>query len=119
MSEELIKRVQIAIKKLGIIPEDKFVQFKKRLRNAILIFFQLEDNTEIASRMRDLLKFCEKPDYRLINFFNRASKGLVAIIEQIKPLPDLPNKNDKDKINHFAFEIKKRIISWSHKDGTP
>ena len=111
VNEELIKEVQIAIKKLGIIPEDKFVQFVERLKNAIIIFHELEDNAEIASNMRDLLKLCKKPDYRLINFFSRASERLIEVIEQVSPLPDLPNKDDKDQINDFAFEIRTRIIA--------
>ena len=109
--EELIKEVQIAIKKLGIIPENKLEQFEEKLKNAIHIFLELEENTEIASEMRNLLKLCNKPDYRLINFLSRASEKLIEVIEQVSPLPNLPEIENKDQINDFAFEIKKRIIS--------
>ena len=70
----------------------------------------------VAKELREIDRICRKPNYTLLNVLENISKTTrdllegSNLLEGSKPLPTLPDKEDKAGINAFAQELRQRII---------
>ena len=98
------------------IPNETFDQFLDQVYSAIEIYLDLDEPSMVAKELREINRICQKPNYTLLNILENVStttKGLLEgsnLLEGAKPLPTLPDKEDKAGINAFAQELRQRII---------
>ena len=98
-----------------LIPEDNYNQFLDQVYSAIEIFLDLDEPSMVAKELREINRICQKPNYTLLNILENIStttKGLLEgsnLLEGAKPLPTLPDKEDKAGINALAQDIRQRI----------
>ena len=98
-----------------LIPEDNYNQFLDQVYSAIEIFLDLDEPSMVAKELREINRICQKPNYTLLNILENVStttKGLLEgsnLLEGAKPLPTLPDKEDKAGINALAQDIRQRI----------
>jgi hypothetical protein len=99
----------------GHIPNDTFDQFLDQVYSAIEIYLDLDEPSIVAKELREINRICQKPNYTLLNILENVStttKGLLEgsnLLEGAKPLPTLPDKEDKAGINALAQDIRQRI----------
>ena len=94
----------------GLIPSGNFDQFLDRVYSAIEIYLDLDEPSVIAKELREINRICQKPNYTLMNVIGNASKQTIELLEDMKPLPPLPNPNDDAGIDALALEIRQRIV---------
>ena len=94
-----------------LIPSGNFDQFLDRVHSAIEIYLDLDKPSVIAKELREINRICQKPNYILLNVISNASKQTIDLLEDMKPLPPLPNPNDEAGIDALAKEIRQRIIT--------
>ena len=94
-----------------LIPSGNFDQFLDRVHSAIEIYLDLDKPSVIAKELREINQICQKPNYTLLNVISNASKQTIELMEDMKPLPPLPNPNDEAGIDALAKEIRQRIIT--------
>jgi hypothetical protein len=98
-----------------LIPEDNYNQFLDRVYSATEIYLDLDEPSIVAKELREINRICQKPNYTLLNILENVStttKGLLEgsnLLEGAKPLPTLPDKEDKAGINALAQDIRQRI----------
>ncbi|MDB9833761.1 hypothetical protein OAC59_08355 [Planktomarina temperata] len=98
-----------------LIPEDNYDQFLDKVYSATEIYLDLDEPSIVAKELREINRICQKPNYTLLNILENVStttKGLLEgsnLLEGAKPLPTLPDKEDKDGINALAQDIRQRI----------
>jgi len=98
-----------------LIPGDNYDQFLDQVYSAIEIYLDLDEPSIVAKELREINRICQKPNYTLLNILENVStttKGLLEgsnLLEGAKPLPTLPDKEDKDGINALAQDIRQRI----------
>ena len=100
----------------GLIPNDSFDQFLNQVYSAIEIYLDLDEPSIVAKEIREINRICQKPNYTLLNVLeniNVTTKDLLEgsnLLEESKPLPEMPNAADNAGINAFAQELRQRII---------
>ena len=98
-----------------LIPEDNYDQFLDQVYSATEIYLDLDEPSMVAKELREINRICQKPNYTLLNILENVStttKGLLEgsnLLEGAKPLPTLPDKEDKAGINALAQDIRQRI----------
>ena len=92
------------------IPQDVFNQFCKRVYSSIQIFLELVEPKLIAKELREINQIARKPDYTLLNVIRKASRGTLALLEDMKPLPPMPSADDENKIEKYGRDIRERIV---------
>ena len=98
-----------------LIPEDNYEQFLDKVYSATEIYLDLDEPSIVAKELREINRICQKPNYTLLNILENVStttKGLLEgsnLLEGAKPLPTLPDKEDKAGINALAQDIRQRI----------
>jgi len=92
------------------IPQDAFNQFCNRVYSSAQIFLEIDEPKLIAKELREINQIARKPDYTLLNVIGNASRGTIALIEDLKPLPPMPSASDADAISIYAKEIRERIV---------
>ena len=98
-----------------LIPEDNYEQFLDKVYSATEIYLDLDEPSIVAKELREINRICQKPNYTLLNILENIStttKGLLEgsnLLEGAKPLPTLPDKEDKAGINALAQDIRQRI----------
>ena len=92
------------------ISQDAFDQFCKRVHSSTQIFLEIDEPKLIAKELREINKIAKKPDYTLLNVIGKASRGTIALLEDLKPLPPMPSANDEAGIKAYAKDIRERII---------
>ena len=92
------------------ISQDAFDQFCKRVHSSTQIFLEIDEPKLIAKELREINKIAKKPDYTLLNVIGNASRGTIALLEDLKPLPPMPSANDEAGIKAYAKDIRERII---------
>jgi hypothetical protein len=98
-----------------LIPEDNYEQFLDKVYSATEIYLDLDEPSRVAKELREINRICQKPNYTLLNILENIStttKGLLEgsnLLEGAKPLPTLPDKEDKAGINALAQDIRQRI----------
>ena len=98
-----------------LIPEDNYDQFLDQVYSAIEIYLDLDEPSIVAKELREINRICQKPNYTLLNILENVStttKSLLEgsnLLEGAKPLPTLPDKEDKAGINALAQDIRQRI----------
>ena len=92
------------------ISQDVFDQFCKRVYSSAQIFLEIDEPKLIAKELREINKIAKKPDYTLLNVIGNASRGTIALLEDLKPLPPMPSANDEAGIKAYAKDIRERII---------
>ena len=98
-----------------LIPEDNYEQFLDKVYSATEIYLDLDQPSIVAKELREINRICQKPNYTLLNILENIStttKGLLEgsnLLEGAKPLPTLPDKEDKAGINALAQDIRQRI----------
>jgi len=92
------------------VPQEKFDQFCNRTYSSIQIFLEIDEPKLIAKELREINKIAKKPDYTLLNVIGNASRGTIALLEDLKPLPPMPSANDEAGIKAYAKDIRERII---------
>lgn len=99
-----------------LIPEDNYNQFLDRVYSAIAIYLDLDEPSRVAKELREINRICQNPNYTLLNILENISattKGLLEgsnLLEEAKPLLNLPDKEDKAGINALAQDIREKII---------
>jgi hypothetical protein len=94
----------------ALIPNGHFNQFLDRVYSAIEIYLDLDEPSVVAKELREINRICQKPNYTLLNVISNASKQTIELLENMKPLPPLPNPNDDAGIDALAQEIRQRIV---------
>jgi len=97
------------------IPQDAFNQFCNRVYSSAQIFLEIDEPKLIAKELREINQIAKKPDYTLLNVIGNASRGTIALIEDLKPLPPMPSASDANGISIYAKEIRERIVISGHK----
>ena len=97
------------------IPQDAFNQFCNRVYSSAQIFLEIDEPKLIAKELREINQIARKPDYTLLNVIGNASRGTIALLEDLKPLPPMPSASDADAISIYAKEIRERIVISGHK----
>ena len=97
------------------IPKDAFNQFCNRVYSSAQIFLEIDEPKLIAKELREINQIARKPDYTLLNVIGNASRGTIALIEDLKPLPPMPSASDANGISIYAKEIRERIVISGHK----
>jgi len=97
------------------IPQDAFDQFCNRVYSSAQIFLEIDEPKLIAKELREINQIAKKPDYTLLNVIGNASRGTIALIEDLKPLPPMPSASDANGISIYAKEIRERIVISGHK----
>ena len=97
------------------IPQDAFDQFCNRVYSSAQIFLEIDEPKLIAKELREINQIARKPDYTLLNVIENASRGTIALIEDLKPLPPMPSASDANGISIYAKEIRERIVISGHK----
>jgi len=92
------------------ISQDVFDQFCKRVYSSAQIFLEIDEPKLIAKELREINKIAKKPDYTLLNVIGNASRGTIALLEDLGPLPPMPSANDEAGIKAYAKDIRERII---------
>ena len=92
------------------IPQDAFNQFCNRVYSSAQIFLEIDEPKLIAKELREINQIARKPDYTLLNVIGNASRGTIALIEDLKPLPPMPSASDANGISIYAKEIRERIV---------
>ena len=92
------------------ISQDTFDQFCKRVHSSTQIFLEIDEPKLIAKELREINKIAKKPDYTLLNVIGNASRGTIALLEDLGPLPPMPSANDEAGIKAYAKDIRERII---------
>ena len=92
------------------IPQDAFNQFCNRVYSSAQIFLEIDEPKLIAKELREINQIARKPDYTLLNVIGNASRGTIALIEDLKPLPPMPSAKDEAGIKAYAKDIRERII---------
>ena len=92
------------------ISQDAFDQFCKRVHSSTQIFLEIDESKLIAKELREINKIAKKPDYTLLNVIGNASRGTIALLEDLGPLPPMPSANDEAGIKAYAKDIRERII---------
>ena len=92
------------------ISQDVFDQFCKRVYSSAQIFLELDEPKLIAKQLREINRLARKPNYTLLNVIGNASRGTIALLEDLKPLPPMPSENDEAGIKAYAKDIRERII---------
>jgi hypothetical protein len=92
------------------ISQDVFDQFCKRVHSSTQIFLEIDEPKLIAKELREINKIAKKPDYTLLNVIGNASRGTIALLEDLGPLPPMPSANDEAGIKAYAKDIRERII---------
>ena len=92
------------------ISQDVFDQFCKRVYSSAQIFLEIDEPKLITKELREINKTAKKPDYTLLNVIGNASRGTIALLEDLKPLPPMPSANDEAGIKAYAKDIRERII---------
>ena len=92
------------------ISQDVFDQFCKRVYSSAQIFLELDEPKLIAKQLREINRLARKPNYTLLNVIGNASRGTIALLEDLKPLPPMPSANDEAGIKAYAKDIRERII---------
>jgi hypothetical protein len=94
----------------SLIPSDNFDQFLDQVHSAIEIYLDLDEPSMVAKELREINRICQKPNYTLLNVIGNASKQTIELLENMKPLPPLPSKDDDAGIDVLAKEIRQRIV---------
>ena len=94
----------------GLIPNGHFNQFLGRVYSAIEIYLDLDEPSVVAKELREINRICQKPNYTLLNVLKNISPTTRELLEDMKPLPRLPNPNDDAGIDALAKEIRQRIV---------
>ncbi len=97
------------------IPQNAFNQFRKRVYPSAQIFLEIDEPKLITKELREINKIAKKPDYTLLNVIRKASRGTIALLEDLSPLPPMPSADDTSGIETYASEIRGRIIISGHK----
>ena len=97
------------------IPQDAFNQFCNRVYSSAQIFLEIDEPKLITKELREINQIARKPDYTLLNVIGNASRGTIALIEDLKPLPPMPSASDANGISIYAKEIRERIVISGHK----
>ena len=92
------------------IPEDNYDQFLDRVYSSLEIYLDLDEPSVVAKELREINRICQKPNYTLLNVISNAKKQTIELLENITPLPPLPNPNDDAGIDLLAKEIRQRIV---------
>ena len=92
------------------VPQEKFDQFCNRTYSSIQIFLEIDEPKLIAKELRQINRLAKKPKYTLLNVIGNASRGTIALLEDLKPLPPMPSANDEGGIKAYAKDIRERII---------
>ena len=92
------------------ISQDAFIQFCDRVYSSTQIFLEMDEPKLIAKELREINKIAKKPDYTLLNVIGKASRGTIALLEDLKPLPPMPSADDEAGIKAYAKDIRERII---------
>ena len=92
------------------IPQDAFNQFCNRVYSSAQIFLEIDEPKLIAKELREINQIARKPKYTLLNVIGNASRGTIALLEDLKPLPPMPSANDEAGIKAYAKDIRERII---------
>jgi hypothetical protein len=92
------------------IPQDAFNQFCNRVYSSAQIFLEIDEPKLIAKELREINQIARKPDYTLLNVIGNASRGTIALLKDLKPLPPMPSASDADAISIYAKEIRERIV---------
>ena len=92
------------------ISQDTFDQFCKRVHSSTQIFLEIDEPKLIAKELREINKIAKKPDYTLLNVIGNASRGTIALLEDLGPLPPMPSATDEAGIKAYAKDIRERII---------
>ena len=92
------------------VPQEKFDQFCNRTYSSIQIFLEIDEPKLIAKELREINRLARKPNYTLLNVIGNASRGTIALLEDLKPLPPMPSANDEAGIKAYAKDIRERII---------
>jgi len=92
------------------IPQDAFNQFCNRVYSSAQIFLEIDEPKLIAKELREINKIAKKPDYTLLNVIGNASRGTIALLEDLGPLPPMPSATDEAGIKAYAKDIRERII---------
>ena len=92
------------------ISQEVFDQFCKRVHSSTQIFLEIDEPKLIAKELREINKIAKKPDYTLLNVIGNASRGTIALLEDLGPLPPMPSANDEAGIKAYAKDIRERII---------
>ena len=92
------------------ISQDAFIQFCDRVYSSTQIFLEIDEPKLIAKELREINKIAKKPDYTLLNVIGKASRGTIALLEDVKPLPPMPSACDTSGVETYASEIRGRII---------
>jgi hypothetical protein len=110
--EELLQAMELVRE---LIPEDTFDQFLDQAYSAIEIYLDLDEPSMVAKELREINRVCQKPNYTLLNILKNVSTTTKSLLEGsnllqgAKPLPTLPNKEDKAGINVLAQDIRQTI----------
>jgi hypothetical protein len=94
----------------GLILNGNFDQFLDQVHSAIEIYLDLDEPSMVAKELREINRICQKPNYTLLNVIGNASKQTIELLENMKPLPPLPSKDDDAGIDVLAKEIRQRIV---------
>ena len=92
------------------IPQDAFNQFCNRVYSSAQIFLEIDEPKLIAKELREINQIARKPKYTLLNVIGKASRGTIALLEDLSPLPPMPSASDTSGIETYATEIRGRII---------
>jgi hypothetical protein len=110
--EELLQAMELVRE---LIPEDTFDQFLDQAYSPIEIYLDLDEPSMVAKELREINRVCQKPNYTLLNILKNVSTTTKSLLEGsnllqgAKPLPTLPNKEDKAGINVLAQDIRQTI----------
>ena len=106
-----VEELQHALKQCqNAVPQEKFDQFCNRTYSSIQIFLEIDEPKLIAKELREINRLARNPKYTLLNVIGNASRGTIALLEHLKPLPPMPSAKDEAGIKAYAKNIRERII---------
>ena len=110
------EEVQHALEQCELnIPQDAFIQFCNRVYSSTQIFLEIDEPKLIVKELREINRIARKPKYTLLNVIGKASRGTIALLEDLKPLPPMPSASDTTGIKTYAKDIRERIVIRGHK----
>ena len=102
-----------------LIPEGRFKEFLKRIEVALEIYQELDEPKLVQMELRELGHLTKKVDLKkkvdsaLVDKIKQLNPTTIEFLERFSPLPPLPNVKNKEDLDLYTKDIRRRILKGS------
>ena len=96
-----------------LIPEGRFKEFLKRIEVALEIYQELYEPKLVQMELRELGHLTKKVDSALVDKIEQLNPTTIEFLKRLSYLPPLPNVKNKEDLNLYTKDIRRRILKGS------